>query len=174
MSVEVQTPTEQSVAPYGWLLGKGFPAEDGAVAFGDASGGFWHEHPFDPGEGGETEVLWVDYRNADPLVGRFEQHPLTQQAVVPLTGDIVQVVALSGPDGAPDLETLRAFRLGPGVGLCMRPGVWHATRSQGATCLMLTRRSTTLDLVKALKGAAPAAETSLRDVAPVALNLPHR
>jgi len=174
VTLAVEAPTEQGVAPYGWLLGKPFPTAEGAVAFGNATGGFWHEHPFDPGDGGEVEVLWVDYRNDDPLVGSFEKHHLTQQAVVPLTGDIVQILALSGPDGAPDLATVRAFSLTPGIGLCMRPGVWHATRSQGAMCLMLTRRSTTMDLVKALKGAEPAAETSLRDVAPVALKLPHR
>jgi len=167
--VRIQAPAPQCVAPYGWLLGKPFPTAADAVAFRDSSGGFWREHLFDPGAGGEVEILWVDYRNADPLVGRLEQHHVTEQAVVPLTGAIVQIVALSTADGAPDLATVRAFRLSPGVGLCMRPGVWHATRSKAAACLMLTRRSTTIDLVRHLKGGDPAADTALRDVPPIRL-----
>ncbi len=57
---------------------------------------------------------------------------------MPRTGVIFQVLCLSGADGRPDLSTLRAFKLSPGIGLCMRPGVWHTTRAENATCLMLT------------------------------------
>jgi len=168
-TIRIEAPTREGVAPYGWVLGKPFPTEEGAVAFRNAATGFWREHIFDAGDGGEVEILWVEYRNADPLVGRFEMHHSTQQAVVPLTGDIIQILALSAADGAPDLSSIRAYRLSPGIGLCMRPGVWHATRGEAATCLMLTRRSTTIDLVNHLKGGGRASETSLRDVPPVRL-----
>jgi ureidoglycolate lyase len=170
LTAPVETPTPERLDGYGWLLGKPFPTEDSAEAYRNSASGFWSEHIFDPGEGGETEVLWVDYADPNPVVGKLETHHRTQQAVVPLTGEIIQILALSGGDGAPDLSSLRAFRLAPGIGLCMRPGVWHATRSQGAQCLMLTRRSTTLDLVKHLKVGEPCAESEVRDITPIRLD----
>jgi ureidoglycolate lyase len=59
--------------------------------------------------------------------------------------------------------------LSPGVGICMHARVWHATRTTGpkATCLMLTRRSTTVDLIGHLANAHPARETNLRDIQPI-------
>jgi ureidoglycolate lyase len=169
LRARIEEATPDSVTPYGWMLGKPFPSEASAPAFRNSATGFWREHLFDPGKDGEVEVLWVDYNNADPLVGQLEKHHLTQQAVVPLKGNIIQILALSAADGAPDLSSLRAFRLSAGIGLCMRPDVWHATRSKAATCLMLTRASTTVDLIAGLEREAPPTETSLRDIPPVRL-----
>jgi len=164
--------TPDNAALFGWMLGKPLSLEAGAVAFSNEATDFWQQHVFDPGEDGQTEVLWVNYRNNDLLISSLEMHKLTQQAVVPLHGTITQILALSKPDGTPDLETLRAVTLSPGIGLCMNVGVWHATRSTGATCLMLTRRSTTADLVGHLNsegGAKPLVETALVTIAAVKL-----
>jgi len=168
-TIKIEAPTQKSMAPYGWVLGKPFPSEERADAFRNSTTGFWREHIFDAGDGGEVEILWVEYRNVDPFIGQFEKHFYTQQAVVPLTGNITQIVALNAADGTPDLSSVRAYRISPGIGLCMRPGVWHATRGKAATCLMLTRRSTTLDLVKTLNGGDRPSETSLQDVTPIRL-----
>ena len=69
------------------------------------------------------------------------------------------LVACSGADGLPDLASLAAFRVLPGQGLCMAAHCWHATRvltPVEVRCAMLTRASTTLDLVRALNtGQAP-------------------
>jgi ureidoglycolate lyase len=164
--------TPDNAALFGWMLGKPLPLEAGAVAFSNAATDFWHEHVFDPGADGETEVLWVNYRNNDPLISSLELHKLTQQAVVPLTGTITQILALEKSDGTPDLDTLRAVTLSPGIGLCMNANVWHATRSAGSTRLMLTRRSTTADLVGHLNsdgGTKPLAETALATIEAVTL-----
>jgi ureidoglycolate lyase len=165
-TVKIDVLEPAAVAPFGWMLGKPYPPEADAAAYRNAASAFWHEHPFDPGADGETEILWVTYRDADPAIGRLEVHHLTQQAVVPLTGEIVQILALSDKDGAPNLATVRAFHVSPGVRICMRPGVWHATRAVGpeAMCLMLTRRSTTGDLADHLAGGHPARESSLSDI----------
>lgn len=170
ISVEAITP--EAFAPFGWMLGKPFPVAEHAVAYGTADNGFWHEHIFDPGIGGEHEVLWVTYNVSDPTVDRLELHRLTQQAVVPLIGSIIQVVALSDAAGNPDLATVKAFILSPGIGICMQPNTWHATRTTGtdATCLMLTRRSTTVDLVDHLARGAPAVETRLLDIDKIRLS----
>ena len=165
-AVSIQSPDPIAVASFGWMLGKPYPPETGATAYRNTATAFWQEHLFDPGPDGEVEVLWVMYNDASQAIDRLEVHHLTQQAVVPLIGEIIQVVALSDREGAPDLATVRAFHLSPGVGMCMRPGVWHATRTMGpeATCLMLTRRSTTVDLIGLLANAHPARETSLREI----------
>jgi ureidoglycolate lyase len=48
----------------------------------------------------------------------------------------------------------------------MRPGCWHATRvlASEATCLMLTRQSTTADLIGHLTAGHPLAESAFCDV----------
>ncbi|MDS7594185.1 ureidoglycolate lyase [Agrobacterium tumefaciens] len=160
----VGTLSEDVFSCFGVMLGKPYPAAGGPAAFSNTATDFWQEHLFDVGQGGEVEILWVNYRNDDPSIAVFEKHLLTEQAAVPLTGSIVQVVAMSGQDGAPDLSTARAFHIQPGQGVCMKPGVWHATRSSGSTCLMLTRRSTTLALVAQLNQLPHADETILYEV----------
>lgn len=169
--MERQIPIEPisaaAAAPYGWMLGKPYPEADAVPAFTSPGSDFWQEHVFDAGTAGEPEILWVTYRVSDPVVDKLEVHRLTQQAVIPLIGGIIQVVAASTASGDPDLSTARAFALMPGNGICMKPGTWHATRTNGpgeATCLMLTRRSTTADLVGHLVHKRPAAESRLTDI----------
>lgn len=170
-TLKEQTPTEQNLAPYGTMLGKPFPTAEGAIAFRTPVVASWRQHIFDPGKGGEDEIVWVEYKITDPVISRLEQHMLTEQAVVPLTGSIVQILALSGADGKPDPSTLRAFRLEPGVGVCMARGVWHTTRSRLSTCLMLTRGSTSVDILDHLAG-KPLLETTNENIPPVRLAEP--
>ena len=61
---------------------------------------------------------------------------------------------------------LRAFRIGTGLGVCMRPGCWHVSfvLAGQTTCLMLTRASTTRDLVASLKGESVATESRSVDL----------
>lgn len=111
-TISIQVATEEAIASYGTLLGKPFGGASES-AYGSPGSDFWSEHVFTPGDGGKTEILWVAYRNNDPAIASLESHLLTEQAVVPLDGEIVQIMALSGADGLPDLETLRAFLLAP-------------------------------------------------------------
>jgi ureidoglycolate lyase len=147
--IDIELLTEEALRPFGWLLGKAMPADSSLPVFSNAYTSFWQEHLFDPGAGGETEMLSVIYRNTERTANSLEVHRVTQQAVIPLTGNIIQILALSLPDGSPDIASLRAFPLKVGQGICMRPGCWHATRVDSAEvhCLMLTRRSTTVDLI---------------------------
>ena len=167
--VTVELPNREALAPFGWLLGQPDRSQPAPFGFYSPASDFWHEHLFDPGRDGDTEVLWVKYHDNSSFVSKLEVHHLTQQAVVPLTNAIIQILSLSNADGTPDLDTLRAFQLSPGVGLCMRPGVWHATRAANATCLMLTRRSTTVDLVAHLVDAKPAQESASATIPQVSL-----
>nr|WP_261540213.1 ureidoglycolate lyase [Burkholderia multivorans] len=155
-----------SIEPYGWMLGKPLRDDGHAPAFVSPKSDFWREHLFDTGAPGETEVLWVTYRNCDASITSLESHRLTQQAIVPLTAPVIHIVAAPTVDGEPDLRTLRAFSVPVGAGICMRPNIWHATRviNGEATCLMLTRPSTTYDLIVHLKTGAPACESAIRNI----------
>jgi ureidoglycolate hydrolase len=138
-------------APYGVILG--LPAiESDPSTFKSASSDFWRTHIFHNGEA-SAEVLWVSYRPQSMVLRSMEAHRLTQQAIVPLTGPIIQVLAISNAQGEPDMASLRAFEIPQGQGFCMYPNVWHATRVRDAevVCLMLTRASTTRDLAVSLR-----------------------
>ncbi len=169
--LRVEPISEAAVTPFGAMLGKPLPTATVTVAYTSPASDFWHEHVFNTGDSSEAEILWVKYRSDDPTIARLEVHHLTQQAVVPVIGSIVQIVAASDAAGKPDLSTVRAFAIAPGQGLCMRPGIWHATRSSGgeSTCLMLTRQSTTLDLVRHLNHGAAAEESRMVDILPLRL-----
>jgi ureidoglycolate lyase len=147
--INVQPLTVSHFRPYGWLLGKDIQLDGSIPAFSNADTDFWQEQIFNPGAGGETEVLWMIYRNRSPQVRSLEVHRLTQQAIIPLTAEIIHIVANSLGDGSPDLNSICAFRVPVGQGVCMHSGCWHATRVEAheAKCVMLTRRSTTIDLV---------------------------
>lgn len=171
-TVTVQSLTAQDFAAYGWVLGK--PLADAGMAFANPLTDFRSEHVFDCGAAGRPEILWVSYRNSAPVLDTLEVHHLTEQAIVPLDGDVIHVVALGNAQGQPDRDTLAAFHVRHGMGVCMRPGIWHATRVQadgeaapGVRCLMLTRQSTTRDLIAHLQGTAAAAESAMAAIAPI-------
>ncbi len=170
----VQALDAEAFAPYGWMLGQPFPGADANAAFRNAAADFWHAHAFEVGEGGQPELLWVAYRDDASPLSALETHLLTQQALMPLTGALIQFVACSGADGAPDMATLRGFRVTPGQGICMRPGCWHTTRSTGGEVLgaMLTRRSTTVDLARHLAHGEPARESTIVQIAPQTWQVP--
>ena len=161
--LEINDLTPDAFTAYGWMLGKPMPDGNGVPLYTNPATDFWQEHQFNTGAGGDAELLWVNYRSQSTEIASLEKHLLTQQAIVPLTGAIIQVVARSAGDGSPDLSTLAAFHVPQGQGVCMRPGCWHATRVVDAevTCLMLTRRSTTVDLIQHLTTDASATESAI-------------
>ncbi|GGD94372.1 ureidoglycolate lyase [Caballeronia grimmiae] len=148
-------------APYGVMLGTP-PRADDPSTFLSPQSDFWRAQLFETGDTA-AEILWVVYREQPLSVSTLEAHHLTQQAVVPLTGSIIQILATSDDEGNPNLRTLRAFEIKQGQGLCMYARTWHATRvRKGETaCLMLTRASTTRDLATSLRDARLPVETVL-------------
>ncbi|MFK7963474.1 MAG: ureidoglycolate lyase [Burkholderiaceae bacterium] len=172
--MQIEPLTDERFAPYGVVLGAPFPGSEPSSAFSNAGSDFWRVGTFDPGTDGQTEVLWVTYRNASLVVTALEVHWLTEQAIVPLRGgDLIHVVAntLPGATSLPDLKTLRAFRVESGQGVCMNPGCWHAsfTANDEVLCQMLTRTSTTRELVSLLTNGEPARETTIVKVDPVTI-----
>ena len=173
-SLQIRPLDSASFSPYGWMLGKPFPDGGATPRYRNDATDFWQEHLFDSGTDGEHEVLWVNYRSASPIVSSLEAHLLTQQAIIPLTGELIQVVATTGPDGGPDPSTLAAFFISPGQGVCMRPGCWHTTRvrSGQVSAMMLTRRSTTIDLIGHLENDRPLKESAIAFVPDITIRFP--
>lgn len=175
-SLRVQALQPDDFAPYGVVLGVPFGSRE--PGFSNPATDFWHQHVFDPGHDGTTELLWVNYRKNDSLVSALECHLFTQQAIVPLTGEgIVHVVACSVPESGsavpePDLATLKAFFVPRGQGICMHPGCWHASlvRDQQVSCLMLTRSSTTIDLIQGLTSDHSLTESRWITITPIAIH----
>lgn len=168
--LKVQLITSEAYAPFGWVWGEPptNPTPDMYVNGKNAT--FWHEHDLDPGDGGVTEYLWVHYRRRGFTVERLEMHRFTEQALIPLAGQpVVHVVCPPAPDPlaanpAPDLTQMQAFLLDGTRGVCMRRGCWHAhyPLTDPSTYLMITRRSTTLDLIRAKFNPADMTETVIR------------
>ena len=143
-TLPVEPLSAAALAGCGAPLGHAPDAPAAGPSFHSALSDFWHVHEFDPGDGGTPEILWVRYRNSTMVVTALEVHLQTEQAVVPLDGAVIQVVCPTRPDGAPDLDGLRALHVSSGTGVLMSPGCWHTTLVGGdeTTCLMLTRAST--------------------------------
>ena len=178
-SIPVLPLSAGAFAPYGAVLGAASVAD---FDYRGPLSDFRHEHAFETATiadaGGRTDILGVLYRDPGPDVRRMEMHRLTEQAVVPLTQDIVQAVALGMRDDGerPDAATLAAFRIPVGSGICMKPGCFHASFAPwgAARCLMVSRLSTTRDLAAHLSRGTPLAETRIVALDPDSGLAPHR
>ncbi|WP_110597974.1 ureidoglycolate lyase [Salinicola lusitanus] len=171
LPIDALSPT--SFAPYGDVMGWPADLAEGEPGYRSTASDFVHQLSFDTGiDGGPAEVLWVHYRDDSSRIDKLEMHRLTHQAVVPIHGgDLVQIVCLDH-DGGPDIDSLKAFRLPQGLGVSMHPGCWHATRTLDGevTALMLTRHSTTRELVAMLTEGAAGSESRLTPL-PAAIEL---
>ncbi|SIT50923.1 conserved hypothetical protein [Paraburkholderia piptadeniae] len=160
--LRVEQLTPEAFSPYGWVLGKRLSASAEDPLFQSESLSMWCEHLFDAGTANETEILWASFGDKSDLVQQLEVRRLTQEAMVPLTGSLIQIVAFSQATRIPEMSSLRAFEIPVGMGTCIRPWCWHATRtlSGPTTAFMLSRRSTSFDLIVHLHTGAPLSESA--------------
>lgn len=116
---------------------------------------------FDAGADGEVDLLWVTYERAD-RPRSFEAHRLTEQALIPILGSVVQHVFRKDWNNG-QIET---FVVEPGQGIVMLKDCYHTTTSAGgrAVCLMVSRRSTTEDLATGLREDRPLIESHCIEV----------
>lgn len=106
------------------LLESSYPTEAGATA----GLSVYRCKPIDVGSTGLWEVKLL------------ERHACTNQAFIPMgAGETLNnpgqtylvIVALNGPDDAPNLQSLRAFIATSGQGIVYNTGIWRKFRSRG-------------------------------------------
>lgn len=73
----------------------------------------------------------------------MERHELSEQLFFPIgPARYVVAAALAGPDGSPDLASLKGFLVEGQIGICYRRGVWHlpiTILDEATTFLMMMR-----------------------------------
>ncbi len=105
---------------------------------------------------------------SEPFAGlmplrRLERHPHSSQAFLPSAVGAYLVVVASDRDGAPDEDTIRAFRVPGHAGINYRAGAWHAhmmTLSAPGTFAMLDHED------------GSAEDCRFASIAPLMLDLP--
>lgn len=162
----VRSVDAENFSPYGRVIDA--TAQIGAARAGTRQAGtaqpnFWSPETafasassFDPGADGTVDLLWVTYDRAErPSV--FEVHLHTEQALIPISGSVVQHVFRPDHNGG----QIESFLVEPGQGIVMDAGCHHTTTSVGGfvTCLMVSRESTTRDLADSLHGDREPTET---------------
>ena len=169
--IKVQGLAREAYEPFGWVLG-GAPDRHDPHYFEAEISTFWGEHVFQVGQGGAVQLVWLQYKARGFEVGEFESHRLTEQALIPVAGSpMVHVVCPPPQDPmateiVPDLERMQAFLLDGTKGVCMKRGCWHTPLPLvgGASYLMITRKSTTVDLINGERSGAEATETVVRKI----------
>lgn len=139
-------------------------AGTGQPGFWSAETAFVSASSFDPGAEGTVDLLWVTYDRAE-RPSTFEVHLHTEQALIPISGSVVQHVFRPDHNGG----EIESFQVDPGQGIVMDPGCYHTTTSLGGfvTCLMVSRESTTRDLAAGLQdGREPTESVYVRVEAP--------
>ncbi|ABS68604.1 Ureidoglycolate hydrolase [Xanthobacter versatilis] len=113
--------TAESFAPFGDVLR--VPQEVGTRTYFD--GALASLKPQTPAS---LSLILAAPSPARPVpVTIIERHRLTSQSFVPMAPTPwLVVVAPDAPDGSPDLAAAVAFLPGPGQGITLKSGVWHA------------------------------------------------
>lgn len=160
LAVEILTP--EAFAPYGQVLHR--PERPADIAKEHL--GYWHgladigftEHP-----------IWglLSMKHRAPVLTELERHCFAHEVFIPLgAGVSVMPFALGGdPDvvgSAPDLVTLRLFRLDGGTALIVGRGVWHAP------AFPLTPVA---DFLLALEDRTPSSDLDIRPIGPFHFDL---
>jgi ureidoglycolate lyase len=125
MELRVRSLSDEAFEPFGRVIHR--PARDQ-----DASGpgwSWWAETHLLEGDG---RPWGVGYLELEPKERRFdwaERHMRTLEAIVPLGGSCLVYVAPPDhpeePGRLPPFDRFQVFRVPPGSGVVMDPGVWH-------------------------------------------------
>jgi ureidoglycolate lyase len=133
--------TPEAFAPYGRVIAQPDRGED-------ASGPgwrWWAETVPLPTDGRGFGVGYLDLRPAPLRFDWAERHLRSLEVIVPLGGDCLVYVGppehREEPSRIPGRERFEVFRVPPGTGVAMEPGVWHgaplAQRETTAIVLLL-------------------------------------
>ncbi|MBL8697944.1 MAG: ureidoglycolate lyase [Alphaproteobacteria bacterium] len=119
MQLAIQPISHESFAPFGELVAH---RGDAMRRYLDDA----HEHAA-PADALRFWVSRYPEPRALPVAyPKLERHPFSAQTFIPLTVQrYVVIAAPTAAGGAPDIAGLRAFLVGPGVGVTYRRATWH-------------------------------------------------
>lgn len=125
-TVRLEPVTREAFAPFGQLIeaaGACSLANQGTAARFDFAARLANLRP----DARPNVAVFRAQPRALPLAIRLlERHPGSSQMFVPMTAPRYAVlVAAAGPDGAPDLATLRAFACASNQAINYDAGTWH-------------------------------------------------
>jgi ureidoglycolate lyase len=134
--------TPQAFAPFGRVIQRPVRAVDGS----GRGWQWWAETMLLATDGRPFGVGYLDLQPAALRFDWAERHFRTAEMLVPLSAACLVYAGPAEPgepaDRLPPLETFRVFRVSPGAGVVLNPGVWHgAPLAEGAAtqvlCLIL-------------------------------------
>lgn len=116
--------SRKSFAPYGRLLKK--PSDSADICQEGLK--YWHTLSK---QGFSQQPVWgfLELYQRDMLFQQMERHCQADEVFIATSGVSLMPFAIGGdlddPKAAPDLNTLRVFRIPVGMGFIIQRGVWH-------------------------------------------------
>ena len=101
--IQVQKLTQEAFAPFGEVL-----TTEGREAGGNPASHLWY-----------PQAVVID----DFILKDFEAHDHTTENLIAMDGDLIVGMA---PAGALEADNVKAFYIPCGLGISLKPSVWHA------------------------------------------------
>jgi ureidoglycolate lyase len=122
--ITVQELSPESFKSYGWAVMPQQGAPDIQNAFID----YWHEVADLSVTGTPWHIGFMRVKKNPPVLSTLQKLRRSVEMYFTLDGGPgVEFVALSAPDGSPDLATLKCFSLSGGQSIIVDRDVWHCT-----------------------------------------------
>ena len=125
ITLPVRELSAEAFEPYGRVLERPGRSEDAA----GPGWTWWAETQVLESDGRRWGIGYLDLRPAERRFDWAERHMRTQETILPLGGTCLVYVAppehLDEPERIPPFERFEVFRVPPGSGVVMDPGVWH-------------------------------------------------
>lgn len=75
---------------------------------------------------GVSQFCWLNVKSKRPFIcNNFERHENTSEAMIPVSGQSIVVVAENSDSGLPARDTIKAFFINGTKGFNFKPDVWH-------------------------------------------------
>ena len=114
--IQVQKLTQEAFAPFGEVL-----TPEGREAGGTPASHLWY--PQAVVIDGPTSINLMRVLPHDFILKDFEAHDHTTENLIAMDGDLIVGMA---PAGALEADNVKAFYIPRGLGISLKPSVWHA------------------------------------------------
>ena len=113
--IKVQQLTQEAFAPYGKVL-----TTEGLTAGGNPATHLWYPQVSVIDQA--TSINLMEIQPREFISQKFEAHDHTAENLIPMTGGMIVTVL---PHDEFNVDSMAAFYIPQGKGVCINPGVWH-------------------------------------------------